>query len=87
MDANTTWLVDFWGAKLSELDKHGLAMRRIAVLSPGVAALSRPLGQPLNPRHQSASVEARTRGHAVAMVVAALSAIGVYTAFTASRAR
>jgi hypothetical protein len=87
MEANTAWLVDFWGAVLSESDKRSLATRHIAVLSPGLAALGRVLGQPLNPRHQSAWVEAPTRGHAVAMVVSALSVIGAYSAFTASRAR
>jgi hypothetical protein len=87
IEANPAWLVDFWGAVLSEPDKRRLATRHIAVLSPGVAALGRALGQPLNPRHQSAWVEAPTRGHAVAMVVSALSVIGAYKAFTASRAR
>jgi hypothetical protein len=87
MEANTAWLVDFWGAKLSESDKQLLATRHIAVLSPGLAAINRPLGRPLNPRHQSAWVEARTRGHAVAMVASALSAVGVYTIYTVSRTR
>jgi hypothetical protein len=87
METNATWLVAFWGAKLSESDKRSLASRHIAVLTPGLVAISRPLGKPLNPRHQSAWVVARTRGHAVAMVRSALSAIGVYTAFSASRAR
>jgi hypothetical protein len=87
MEGKTAWLVDFWGSVLSESDKRSLATRRIAVLSPGVAALGRALGEPLNPRHQSAWVEARTRGHAVAVVVSALSVIGAYSAFTASRAR
>ena len=87
MDASTAWLVEFWGSELSESNKHSLATRQIAVLSPGLAAIHRPLGQPLNPRHQSAWVEAPTRGHAVAMVVSALSVIGAYSAFSASRAQ
>ena len=87
MEPNTAWLVEFWGAELSESDKRSLAARQIAVLSPGLAAIHRPLGQPLNPRHQSAWVEAPTRGHAVSMVVLALSVIGVYSAFSASRAQ
>ena len=87
MEANATWLVDFWGAKLSETDKQVLATRQVAVLSPTLAAIKRPLGQPPDPRHQSAWVEAATRGHAVARVVNALSRVGGYAVVTASRAR
>ena len=87
MEENSTWLVDFWGAKLSESDRQGLASRHIAVLSPGLAAINRPLGEALDPSHQSAWVEAPTRGHAVAKVASALRDIGAYRAYTASRAR
>jgi hypothetical protein len=87
MEADTSWLVDFWGAKLSESDRQVLAARNIAVLSPGLAAINRPLGQPLDPRHQSAWVEASTRGHAVTSVVQALSRIGGYAVLAASRSR
>jgi hypothetical protein len=86
-EANTTWLVEFRGAQLSESDRHSLAVRHIAILSPALAAIKRPLDQPLDPRHQSAWVEAPTRGHAVATVVKALSRIGGYDVVTASRAR
>jgi len=87
MEANATWLVEFAGAKLSGSDKRSLASRHIAVLTPGLAAISQPLGEPSSPRNQCAWVVAPTRGHAVAMVDSALSAIGAYTAFSASRAR
>jgi hypothetical protein len=86
MEPFTTWLVDFWGSKLPNREKGSLANQGIAVLSPGLAAISRPARNSLDPRHQAAWVEARTRSEAVAKVVRALAPIGAYGHFTASRA-
>ena len=82
----STWLVDFWGAKLGESAKRALSTDGIAVLSPAVAALSRGTGEPLNPRHQSAWIEAQTGTDAVAAVVEALSPLGDYAVVAVSQA-